>query len=371
MRNSNSRYPSTSPLYRPVENTQSAVKYRNTDYNRYSEAQTTPVYYDRKHAEGLAEVPGSANRQFVVGNVPKEYTFDMKAAALPIVSKKGNGYESTEGGQTQFERDIAQSFNFPPSSGNVHGYGSAHLSEASTVRPDDGYEEIEITPTAVAVEHGPRSLKVKRAALDDRESLLLRSKRESVIQVIPSKHELEEEEKEEDLSNEILDIIDLALPGGGDQKTRNSSENEVEDLEAQKRKRQEEANTREKESTMSTFTTLAQNVENAEDMTKAPNSVEATSKIVEKANGEENKDTTEETHTMSTTSSSSKDAEATTIEWFESSTTQKPAEGFSLFNFVKKVAEIKFRLGLTILKHASEGFARYLGHVQKRINGEE
>lgn len=364
---------STSPLYRPAENTQSAVKYRNTDYNRYSEVQTTPVYYDHKHVERFAEVPGSANRQFVVGNVPKEYPFDVKAAALPIVSKNGNSYESTEGGQTQFERDIAQSFNFPPGSGNVHGYGSAHLSEASTVRPDDGYEEIEITPTAVAVEHGPRSLKVKRAASTDGDGRLSRSKRESVIQVIPSKHELEEEEKEEDLSNEILDIIDLALPGGDDQRTRNSSENnnEVEDLEAQKRKRQEEANMRAKESTMRTFTTLAQNPEDAEDTTKVPENVESTSKTAEKTNDDANKDTTEETHTVSTTSSSSKDAEATTIEWFESSTTQKPTEGFSLFNFVKKVAEIKFRLGLTILKHASEGFARYLGHVQKRINGEE
>ncbi|XP_011152885.2 uncharacterized protein LOC105191290 [Harpegnathos saltator] len=374
-----SRYPSvsTSSIYRPVENTQSA-KYRNTDHNRYSEAQTTPVYYDRKHAEGLAEIPGSANRQFVVGNVPKEYPFGMKDAALSVASKKGNGYESTESGQTQFERDIAQTFNFP-GSGNLHGYGPVHLSETSSVRPDDGYEEIEITPTAVAVEHGPRSLKVKRTASTDRGGggRLSRPKRESVIQVIPSKHELEEEEKEEDLSNEILDIIDLALPGGDEPKTRNNSEgiNEVEDLEAQKRKRQEEANTRIKESTMKTFittttTSSVQNLEGTHDTTKIPGS-ESTPKAVEKANGDVSKDTTEETHTVSTTSSSSKDAESTTVEWFESSTTQKPAEGFSIFNFVKKVAEIKFRLGLTILKHASEGFARYLGHVQKRINGEE
>ncbi|XP_014488225.1 PREDICTED: mucin-5AC-like [Dinoponera quadriceps] len=333
-----SRYPSisTSPLYRPSENTQSAVKYRNTEYNRYSE--TTPIYYD--HAEGLV-LPGSANRQFVVGNVPKEYPFDVKTAAL--VSKKD--YESAEDGQTQF--DIAQTFNFPSSSGNAVRHGSA-VGLSSTTRPDDGYEEIEITPTAVAVEHGPRSLKVKRAT----DSRLSRPKRESVIQVIPSKHELEEEEKEEDLSNEILDIIDLALPAGDDSKTRNTSEhnNEVEDLEAQKRKRQEETNTRVKESVMGTYTTTA------EETTKIPQS---TWTIAEKTPSKEK--TTEEIENV----------EATTIEWFESSTTQKPAEGFSLFGFVKKVAEIKFRLGLTILKHASEGFARYLGHVQKRINGEE
>ncbi|KAL6422757.1 hypothetical protein ACFW04_010754 [Cataglyphis niger] len=371
------RYPSisTSSVYKTIENTQPAVKYRNTDF-RYSDIQTTPVYYDHKHS---AEIAGSANRQFVVGNVPKEYPFDVKAATLPINSKNGVNYVSTEIGQTQFERDIAQGFNFPPNSADMHNYG--HLSEASTVRSDDGYEEIEITPTAVAVEHGPRSLKVKRAISTSKGDRHSRPKRESVIQVIPSKHELEEEreeaEKEEDLSNEILDIIDSALPGGEQLKTKNNSEdNEVEDFEGQRKKQQEEANTRAKESTMKTLITI-KNIENAK-MTNFPESASSIPKIVEQANDggssissetSSDRDTTE-TNSASTTSNP-KNSEAITVEWFESSTTKKPPEGFSLFNFVKKVAEIKFRLGLTILKHASEGFARYLGHVQKRINGEE
>lgn len=355
------RYPSpsasTSPggLYRPAENTQPAVKYRNTEY-RYAEAQTTPVYYDHKHAD-LTDLTGSANRQFVVGNVPKEYPPYETATFQPVVSKNGNGYESaTESGQTQFERDIAQSFNFPPNPAGVHGYGQL---EASTVRPDDGYEEIEITPTAVAVEHGPRSLKVKREAptTDGRHS---RPKRESVIQVIPSKRELEEEEKEEDLSNEILDIIDLALPGGEEKRrTKNASENnnEVEDLEAQKRKQQEEANTRVKEFIMRSTVTTARNAQGAS--SPSAESAESASKATEKIANDD-----------STVPLPSNNSDASTVEWFDGST-QRPAEGFSLINFMKKVAEIKFRLGLTILKHASEGFARYLGHVQKRINGEE
>ncbi|XP_072753928.1 uncharacterized protein [Anoplolepis gracilipes] len=370
------RYPSisTSPVYRTIENTQ-PVKYRNTDF-RYADVQTTPVYYDHKHSD-LAEA-GSANRQFVVGNVPKEYPFDVKVAALPIDSKPGVNYVSTEIGQTQFERDIAQGFNFPPDSADVHNYG--HL-EASTIRPDDGYEEIEITPTAVAVEHGPRSLKIKRAVGTSEGDRRSRSKRESVIQVIPSKHELEEEreeaEKEEDLSNEILDIIDSALPGGEQRKTKNTSEdNEIEDFEGQRKKHQEEANTRAKESTMKTFTTV-KNIETTKDTTSVPESTTFTPKTVEQANDSDSSTSSEtssdrditEAYSTSTTMNS-KTTEATTVEW-ESSTTKKPAESFSLFNFVKKVAEIKFRLGLTILKHASEGFARYLGHVQKRINGEE
>lgn len=369
------RYPSisTSPVYRTMENTQPAVKYRNTDF-RYTETQTTPVYYDHKHLD-VAEAAG--NRQFVVGNVPKEYPFDVKAAALPVDSKNGVNYVSTEIGQTQFERDIAQGFNFPPNSADVHNYGQV---EASTVRSDDGYEEIEITPTAVAVEHGPRSLKVKRSVgtSEDRRSRL---KRDSVIQVIPSKHELEEEreeaEKEEDLSNEILDIIDSALPGGEQPKKNSSEDNEVEDFEGQKKRRQEEANTRAKESTMKTLTTV-KNIENTRGTTNIPESATSSPKNVEQMNDGGSSTSSEvssdrgitEIHSTSTTSSP-KNSEATTVEWFESTTTKKPTEGFSLFNFVKKVAEIKFRLGLTILKHASEGFARYLGHVQKRINGEE
>ncbi|XP_018305334.1 probable serine/threonine-protein kinase nek3 [Mycetomoellerius zeteki] len=352
------RYPSvtTSPVYKAVENTQPAVKYRNTDF-QYPEAQTTPVYYDRKRLDFATEVGTSsaANRQFVVGNVPKEYPFDVKAANLPVDNKKG--YMSTEVGQTQFEREVTQDFDFPNAAG-LNSYG--HLG-ASTIRADDGYEEIEITPTAVAVEHGPRSLKVKRAALNEggrgRRS---RSKRESVIQIIPTKRELEEEreeaEKEEDLNNEILDIIDSALPGGEvPHKTKGSNENEVEDLEGQKRKQQEEANTRAKESTLKTTHT--------EDTTEIPAST-TVGKIDDGGTSVSSEKSSDTTHPAD-----SKDPE--TIEWFDSSTTKKPSEGFSLINFVKKVAEIKFRLGLTILKHASEGFARYLGHVQKRINGEE
>lgn len=354
------RYPSTSPVYKTVENTQPAVKYRNTDF-RYPEVQTTPVYYDRKRPDLATDVDASsaANRQFVVGNVPKEYPYDVsKASNLPVDSKKGVGYVSTEVGQTQFDRDVAQDFDFPNAAA-LHSYG--HLG-ASSVRPDDGYEEIEITPTAVAVEHGPRSLKVKRAA-EGGQGRRARSKRESVIQIIPSKRELEEEreemEKEEDLSNEILDIIDSALPGGEPHQTKSSSENnEVEDLEGQKRKQQEEANTRAKVSTLKTI------VEHMEGTTEVP----ATSTIVGKTDNGGTSVSPENSSDKNTTDP--KNPEMTTVEWFDSSTT-KPPEGFSFINFVKKVAEIKFRLGLTILKHASEGFARYLGHVQKRINGEE
>ncbi|XP_036139573.1 proteoglycan 4 [Monomorium pharaonis] len=362
------RYPSisTSPVYKTAENTQPAVKYRNTDY-RYPDVQTTPVYYDRKRPDLTVEVGAgsAANRQFVVGNVPKEYPYDVKVANVPVDSgNKGVGYMSTEVGEdTQYERDVAQSYDFANVAG-LHGYG--HLG-ASTVRSDDGYEEIEITPTAVAVEHGPRSLKIKRAALDEAEGSpdgrRSRTKRESVIQIIPTKRELEEEreevEKEEDLSNEILDIIDSALPGGAMPHKRGSGENnEVEDLEGQRKRQQEEANTRMKESTLKAITT--------EDTTE----FSTTGRTDDGGTSVSSENTSDRDTTTHPTDL--KNPEDPIVEWFNNSTTEKPpSEGFSLINFVKKVAEIKFRLGLTILKHASEGFARYLGHVQKRINGEE
>jgi hypothetical protein len=66
----------------------------------------------------------------------------------------------------------------------------------------------------------------------------------------------------------------------------------------------------------------------------------------------------------------------TTLDWQDniktttmSTTPQK--NGIDIIGIAKRIAEIKLRLGLTILKHASEGFARYIGHIQKRFNGEE
>ncbi|KAK2588380.1 hypothetical protein KPH14_004392 [Odynerus spinipes] len=373
IRRTDQRYPlsSSSPIYKPTENT--VLKYRNTDY-RYSEVQTTPTYYDpQKHSQFVVgqDIPG--NRQFVVGNVPKEYPpFADKHSTLSTSNKKGPNvfHEPTESGLTQFERDIAQGLNFPPNSVNRHGYQS----ETQTLRPEDGYEEIEITPTAVAVEHGPRALKIKRSIVDlINVHRSARSKRDSVIQIIPSKHELEEEQKEENISNEILDIIDSALPGAED---KNIKDNEVEDFVSHKKKLHEESQKRHKETNLQN-TIRTNSAEN--DINSIKSVSEGAAETAEKITTEKEIDKTEDSP-VTLTSSANKDLDTTedtkddesTVEWMEETTTKKPTEeGFNIFSFVKKVAEIKFRLGLTILKHASEGFARYLGHVQKRINGEE
>ncbi|XP_043665277.1 uncharacterized protein LOC122627796 [Vespula pensylvanica] len=384
IRRTDQRYPlpSSSPIYKPTENTASVLKYRNTDY-RYSEVQTTPTYYDpQKHNEFVVGQDSTGNRQFVVGNIPKEYPpFTDKHLTLPTSDKKGPNvfHESTESGLTQFERDIAQGLNFPPNSVNGHGYQS----ETQTLRPEDGYEEIEITPTAVAVEHGPRSLKIKRSILNRMDvNRSSRSKRDSVIQIIPSRHELEKEQKEEDFSNEILDIIDSALPGSEEKKI---IDNEVDDFLSYKKKLHGESQQHHKE-IGSRNEVQTSEIEN--DTNSNKNLFDDTAQTVEKITTEKQIDKIEEyssndsfvTSTSSSTSDESdttehvKDIEETTVEWFENTTTKKSTEeegGFNIFSFVKKVAEIKFRLGLTILKHASEGFARYLGHVQKRINGEE
>ncbi|XP_035741679.1 uncharacterized protein LOC118450223 isoform X2 [Vespa mandarinia] len=388
IRRTDQRYPlpSSSPIYKPTENTGSVLKYRNTDY-RYSEVQTTPTYYDpQKHNEFVIGQDNTGNRQFVVGNIPKDYpSFTDKHSTLSTSNKKDPNvfHESTESGLTQFERDIAQGLNFPPNTVNGQGYQS----ETQTLRPEDGYEEIEITPTAVAVEHGPRSLKIKRSILNkvnviNRSS---RSKRDSVIQIIPSRHELEKEQKEEDLSNEILDIIDSTLSGGEEKKIK---DNEVDDFVSSKKKLREESHKYHKE--IDSRNEIQSN-ETENDTNSNKNVFDDKTETVEKITTGKQIDKMEEysgngsfaTSTSSLTSEVSdatervKDIEETTVEWFENTTTKKSTEeeevggGFNLFNFVKKVAEIKFRLGLTILKHASEGFARYLGHVQKRINGEE
>ncbi|XP_053996086.1 mucin-2-like isoform X1 [Hylaeus anthracinus] len=355
------RYTTSSPIYRP-ENTASVLKYRNTDY-RYSDSSSTSNYYERtKNSEYVAgqSVPDSANRQFVVGNVPKQYPpYEEKIPSLSTSEKFVNGYEPTES-------DQPQNFNFPGSS--VQGYG-----QIQTARPEDGYEEVEITPTAVAVEHGPRSLKLERFSPDTMDSsssesgpVRSRKKRDSVIQIIPTKRELEEEEKEEDLSNEILNIIDSALPGEKMDNKNKIQDNEVEDFEAQRRRKKEEEKTRLKESTMKVPTTETSTAASVE--TSTQESISSVTKQVANSPMEVDSD---DTPVQSSTST-----EQSNVEWIDLTTVQpseQPPEqdGFNIFNVVKKIAEIKFRLGLTLLKHASEGFARYLGHVQKRINGEE
>lgn len=360
------KYSSPPPTYT------SGLKYRNTDY-RYPDAPSTPNYYDRpkqpEYVVGQAAA-GPANRQFVVGSVPKDYPpYEEKVPALPTTGKVANNYEATEGGQGLFNHDVGPKFDYP--GGSAPSYG-----QAQTARPEETYEEVEITPSAVAVEHGPRSLKTKRSlkTLSDLANALgshSRRKRDSVIQVIPSKRELEEEEKEENLSNEILDIIDSALPGDQEKIKKKKEDNEVEDYEVDRKRQKEEKKTRLKGSTLKSAVAEVSTVSAA---TRASESISSTTK------GETDSSASASTSsTTSSTTSSEVDLEENTTgskttdqstEWVDP-TAQPPENGFNLFSFVKKIAEIKLRLGLTLLKHASEGFARYLGHVQKRINGEE
>ncbi|XP_076763198.1 uncharacterized protein LOC143430702 [Xylocopa sonorina] len=355
---SDQRYSSSSPMYRP-ENTASVLKYKNTDY-RYSDTPSTPNYYDKRSEYVVGSVvPGSVNRQFVVGSVPKDYpSYDEKIPSLSTTGKLPNGYEPTESVQVQFDRDANQNFDYPV--GSVSKYG-----QTQTARPEETYEEVEITPTAVAVEHGPRSLRNKRSLLDPPLRLLTkiyrsRRKRDSVIQIIPTKRELEGEQKEEDLSNEIVDIIDSTLPEEdyANAKKRKNKFTE-EDFVNQRRKEKEKEKTR-----LNGGTATSQDPETSTAISTDPSVVSSTTKTATDATTT----TSIEMDTEETTATTSK-----TIEWTADPTTQKPTEssGYNFFNIVKKIAEIKVRLGLTILKHASEGFARYLGHVQKRINGEE
>lgn len=327
---------SSSPVYHPSqENTAPSHKY--TDY-RYSSTPSNPSYHGIRHREYVVgsgvPPPGSANRQFVVGSVPYPYEEKKKILVSPPSSggKLGNGYggEGVAGETESGEGTRQNSFN------EMMGTVIQNYGQMKTARPvDEGYEEVEITPTAVAVEHGPRSLRIKRSGRDRRDS-------SSVIQVIPSRRELEGERREEELSNEILDIIDSALPAGGDY--------EEDGEKRRKKKKEEEEVEDELEKRRDSSTVASSTIESSSSSSSSSSSTL------------ENFDSEGETKDTST-------VESVTID----PTTKKPAEqnGFNLFNFVKKIAEIKFRLGLTLLKHASEGFARYLGHVQKRINGEE
>ena len=343
------KYPTSSATnYRPIETTIYDGKYKTSDFI-YPEVPTTPNYYERaKQPEYLSQNPGNRDRQFVVGNVPKEYGFEDK--------KGGNSGAST------------QSYEFGKILVDVGtDYG---LSEAQTLKANPGYGEIEITPTAVAVEHGPRHLR-----------RLMRRKRESVIQTIPSRVEIEKEvkeiEKKEPLSNEILDLIDSVIPemeGTRVTKEVEKKTNKTEKIAAEMAKEINE--------TIETTTAKTIEVESSEKITRDETiQATSTSSMTTEADTTEALLTTSTSTTTvksltidemrDTTKCSEKDPDDSSNEWFDQTTTQKPQEPNNIFKFMKKMAEIKLRLGIAILKHASESFAKYLGQVQKRVNGEE
>lgn len=344
------------PIYRPADKSYD-VNYRNTEF-KYPDLPTTPNYYERqKQSDFVVGKEVTGNRQFVVGNIPKEYNVEEKAS-LPIASKRAD-YENTDG-PSKFEREMAQNFNFPKNSVNIP---QAYTQVEPIRKNDDVYEEIEITPTAVAVEHGPRLLRVRR-------SMFPRIKRDSVIQLIPSKSEIEKEHQEEEvpLSNEIFDIIDSALPVD-ENELKKELKNKMHDEDIKKKLEEEKD-------------FVSNEIVRPDSTTKFSSSSDKISSSTVKhlsTNGakiETVKSDATTSNWITKSSTHSRNDEATTEDWFHDEvTTEKPKppenEGFSIFSIVKKIAEIKIKLGLTLLKHASEGFARYLGHVQKKFNGEE
>ncbi|XP_043285635.1 uncharacterized protein [Venturia canescens] len=389
---------STDPvsIHRPMATTRygSSDKHRNTDF-KYPELSTTPNYYERQKKPDFVGKK-SVDRQFVVGNIPKEYGYDNRAnlaANLPIPTES-------------VPNEMQDEYKFPVQPVDV----SSAYGHAEAYKSNDDYEEIEITPSAVQVEHGPRSLNLATAKL-------ARKKRESVIQLIPSRSEIEKEEKEieteEPLSNEILDIIDSVIPTNGINNDHRPVFNVKED---EKKAGQDSGldsssnsirSTDKKTSGPNENGSIPGNIENTTvNYKKIAIRIEATRKTSTEKNTEkigslgetvrnpsepgitsseifDSADSTTPTisstvpsltideilgTTGNTDESNSPDS---TVEWSDGTTKKPIEERFNIFSFVKKIAEVKLRLGVAILKHASEGFARYLGHVQKRINGEE
>lgn len=366
---------SSGPIYRPAE----SVNYRNTEF-KYPELPTTPNYYERQKSDFTVGKEVNGNRQFVVGSIPKEYNTPEEKKAVPTASKRAD-YEPPKQTQispeqSKFEQQMAQTFNFPKNSVNIPQAYTANNQNEPIRSKDVVYEEIEITPTAVAVEHGPRLLRLKRS----HPSGII--KRDSVIQLIPTKTEIEKEHQEEEvpLSNEIFDIIDSALPNEDENKTtkvlhpdnQEKKDNQEKTKDSQEKSKDEVLKKKLEED-------FAENeIQHSESTTKGATMLLSTMKtsfpVVKHLTTVKIEAVDTTTKMKSTTHF--KNEETTTEDWFNDEvTTEKPKvpenEGFSIFSIVKKIAEIKIKLGLTLLKHASEGFARYLGHVQKRFNGEE
>ncbi|CAB0045027.1 unnamed protein product [Trichogramma brassicae] len=229
------RYPTVTKsanrvIYRPVETTAYDVNYRNNEF-KYPDVQTTPNYYERQRQNSEAEFVSAMskmtvgnNRQFVVGNIPKEYESEKVSELFSSNDKLNHNLQFAT--EKSFSSD-----NMPSSATTAEPLGNpAALISQSREDPSRLlYDDMEISPDAVAIEHGPRSfgpiiegtsrvqsakprsIRVKRSMSADTDS---------VIQMIPTKSEIakekQEEEQEKDLSNEIVDIIDEALPGNKD-----------------------------------------------------------------------------------------------------------------------------------------------------------
>lgn len=398
------RRPSSSgPIYRPVNTPVSYnSKYRKNEF-QYSDLSTTPSYYERHTESGFMKSQGSADRQFVVGNVPKGYSYEDESSSKLTTT--------TESIQTDFEKQIAQSLKFAENPVNIPP--NFEQPEAQALKANEGYEEIEVAPTAVVVEHGPRSLKLEKTEVsaeqmsDDKNVKKIRNKRESVIQQIPTRTEIEKMEDEEDLSNEILDVIDSALPtmaSGMEQMKIERDTPRVDEVD-EKIESQDENKKNKSISTMKDpIIDMLSSLGNEDEVLNSQGSKTTTQSTI---NEEYNSTKINESITITSVKSSTTDKSIpSTVASFKTTTagdspstdppiiieigdaddtivpsgvtilpsntttdTSSP-ERFNFFNFIKKIAEIKFRVGLTVLKHASENFAKYLGNVQKKLNGE-
>ncbi|KAL7300005.1 hypothetical protein TKK_0007317 [Trichogramma kaykai] len=369
------RYPSVTKsanrvIYRPVETTAYDVNYRNNEF-KYPDVQTTPNYYERQRQNSEAEfVPAMSkmtvgnNRQFVVGNIPKEYESEKVSELFSSNDKLNHNLQFAT--EKSFSSD-----NMPSSATTAEPLGNpAALISQSREDPSRLlYDDMEISPDAVAIEHGPRSLRVKRSMSADTDS---------VIQMIPTKSEIakekQEEEQEKDLSNEILDIIDEALPGNKDHPMKKYDKKEPTKMTTVNHEQHtknnvphlDENNKSSTSSSISVPNTSTHKSEAVMTSTQGPNvSIDI------------KKDSTEAVDSLNTkTTTTTKnidlfDSNDTSFDWDDiKDTSTKPSviENFSIFDFAKKIIETKVRLTLTVLKHASEGFAKYLGQVRKNYD---
>lgn len=287
-------------IYRPVETTAYDTSYQKSDYKYQDIVTTTQNYYQRQPPQpptdfvsAMSKPAAGNNRQFVVGNVPKEYTsseVDKMPDVMGIQAKMDQTipYHANEnfnlpiqaGESSNPSMQVNDNFNIQTQSNDNYespmqpsemfnpqidtAQSSSNLgpafeplgSPAALISKVDEehapiFEQAEITSISGSVEHGPRSLKFDEKLplvtekLNRKKRSILpkfaidiaipmfkskRSERSSVIQVIPSKAEIEKEKKEledeEDLSNEILDIIDDTLPGHEEEKRKRHKERE-------------------------------------------------------------------------------------------------------------------------------------------------
>lgn len=310
---------STPNYYAPNTESSTAQNY----YQRESDESSFINFYRRQPEVPVVGNAAQVNQEFVVGSVPvsKDYSLQIDG-----VGKSKSDFFSLPDTYEPEEPQKENKQSVPPiiSAVNIDRVPIAVNPLAKSAELDNQplYEDIEVTPAPLLVEHGPRLFGARTVRVQGASQ---RTKRQT-------------EKTGKSISNDLpLDNFENEIGNFEDNSFK------IKDLDATKKPFIPLETTNNTESlNFTTTTTTTTTTESGK-----PN--ESLDDLSDLGGFDD-----DESHGGSS-----------------SFTPNRPTQSrpnFDLFGFAKRLAEMKIRFGLTFLKKASENFARYIGRVQEKFN---